>query len=445
MIRIVIGSFKMSDLNTSIKPLSLKHNISYAAIARFFSIVTQFGVLAIVVHLGSPEDVGALTLASAIVTPLFFLTSMGMKEVHVVDDLAKYTREDYQALRIVSGLVAVLATILIVLVFQDDETRIVQMSAITYSFVRFFGAQTNMTHGIFQRAERLDYVALSTVLRGTVGILAFGLGFWYTNSLPVAFMLETFVWFFSHFAVDRILLLRMGAEVSLAQLRKVKLRNMASLLWWVLPIGISLWMIRTSNSVPTMVLMRYADLAAVGLFGTLAYAHSAISMAMGPIGTASAPRLRRYFTEKNHKDFAGLSIKLMVSAAIFGLIAILAAWLIGDFVLKMVFGNAYRNVELLTIIITGTAFHIIGMQAMVSLTAVQAFRQRLICSGVGLATAVIASMILIPAYGIYGAGWTIVAMSVTRLAYALIVMRLILQEMRQTSNHPQRENGDIGC
>lgn len=419
----------MSDANITAKPLPLRHNIGYAVIARIFAVITQFAVLTIVVHMGTPQDVGALTLASAIVTPLFFLTSMGMKEVHVVDDLVKFTRQDYQALRIVSGFVAILLTVFIVLFFQDDETRTVQLSAIAYSFVRFFGAQTNMNHGIFQRAERLDYVAISTVGRGLVGLAAFAVAFWFTGSLPMAFLVETVAWFISYYCIDRVFLIRMAADVRLSRLRAVRLRTMLSLLWWVLPLGVSLWMIRTANSVPPMVLARYADLAAVGVFGTLAYAHSAISVAMGPMGTASAPRLRRYYKNGDRRAFVGLSATLVLVAAAFGLIGIAGAWFFGDFVLNLVFGAAYRDAPLLTIIVTGTAFNIVGMQMMVSLTAAQAFRQRLICSAIGLVAAGGAALILIPEEGIYGAGWTITVMSVARLIYAVIATFFIIRRM----------------
>lgn len=311
-----------------------------------------------------------------------------------------------------------------------------QPTAITYSFVRFFGAQTNMNHGIFQRAERLDLVAASTVVRGLVGIAAFGLAFWHTRSLPLAFLIETVAWFVSYYLTDRIYLIRMAADVKLANLLKVRFRTLVSLLWWVLPLGISLWMIRAANSVPPMVLARYADLAAVGVFGTLAYAHSAISMAMGPMGTASAPRLRRYYKEGNRRAFVSLSLNLVLAAAAFGLIGIAGAWLWGDFVLNLIFGQAYRNATLLTIIVTGTAVNIVGMQIMVTLTAAQAFRERLICSGIGLVAAAVSSLILIPELGIYGAGWTITVMSIARLIYALIVTGRIIGDIgsvQQTS------------
>ena len=48
-----------------------------------------------------------MTLALALVTPLFFLTSMGMRDVHSVDDLDAFSRADYVAVRMFGSLFAV--------------------------------------------------------------------------------------------------------------------------------------------------------------------------------------------------------------------------------------------------------------------------------------------------------------------------------------------------
>lgn len=428
----------MSSLNLTQtrRAPSLRKNIAYAVVSRVFMALTQFAVLAIIVHLGTQEDVGALTLASAIVTPLFFLTSMGMNEVHVVDDLKRFTRADYVALRLVSGLIAIGMTMLIILVFQDDETWVVQLSAIAFSVVRFFGAQSSLNHGVFQRDERVDYVAISTLARGTAGLVIFAAAFWSTRSLPLALSLEAIGWFLSYFLVDRVLLARMGAETQLSHLRRVNPRTLLALGWWVLPIGVALWMTRASASVPPMVLAKYSSLASVGLFGTLTYVHSALSMAVGPIGSASAARLRNYYREGARRPFVALTLNLMLLAALIGIAAILFAWFAGDAALGLLFGAAYRDAELFTIIIAGTALSIVAMQVLVAVTAAQAFRHRLWSSALGLVAAVIASLALIPSQGVYGAGWAMVAMAAVRLLFALVALRQILRGMPAPQANP---------
>lgn len=405
---------------------SLKKNVAYAMCARVFLALAQFLVLATIVHLGTPEDVGALTLASAIVTPLFFLTSMGMNEVHVVDDFTQFCRADYIVLRFIAGVTAILLTIAVVYFFQDDETRMVQLAAISFAFVRFFGAQSSLNHGMFQRAEKISYMAISTIARGGIGVILFFGVFWVSRNLPLSFAWEAVGWFLTYYIIDRVLLARLGLDTPLSALKQVKLRNVVALAWWVLPIGIGLWMTRAAASVPPMMLASYTDLAAVGLFGTLAYIHSALSMAVGPIGTASAARMRNYYRNGNRQGFDQLTGNIVLVAFAIGVGATAFAWFAGDQVLRVVFGPTYSNEELFTIITFGTGIGLVAMQLQTAVTAAQAFNHRMISSAFAMLAAFVAAYFLIPPYGIYGAGWAMVAMSAARLAFSLFAYRIVL-------------------
>lgn len=57
--------------------LSLRRNIVFSMVGRGYYAVTQFLVIVLAARLGSPEVVGVLTLASAIVTPMFFWPRWG--------------------------------------------------------------------------------------------------------------------------------------------------------------------------------------------------------------------------------------------------------------------------------------------------------------------------------------------------------------------------------
>ncbi len=66
-----------------VQRLSLKRNIAFSIVGRGYYAVTQFLIIMIAAQLGTLEDVGVLTLAAAIVTPLFFLATMGTRDVPV--------------------------------------------------------------------------------------------------------------------------------------------------------------------------------------------------------------------------------------------------------------------------------------------------------------------------------------------------------------------------
>ncbi len=408
---------------------SLKGNVVYAMSGRVVFALTQFGILSVAAHLGTPEDVGALTLASAIVTPLFFLTSMGMREAHAVDDLSRFTRPDYVSLRIAGGLVAVLLSVAIVMIYRSPAGWQVQSAAIAFALVKFFGAQSSLNHGIFQRAERLDYVALSNVCRGGSGLLFFAAAFALTRDLALSLMFEAAASFLTWLLLDRALLARLDARTAMADLRLVRVRTVAALAWWVLPVGVSLWFLRASVSAPPLVLERHADLATVGIFGALAYVHTALSMLSGAMGSASSARLRRYYRDGRRARFTDLVIKLCLLSAALGAVGVAVAWLAGGAILGVLFGEAYRQRELFTVIVAASSVSIAAGPMVTALTAAQAFRRRLANSATIFAVAVAAALLLIPTHGAFGAAWALAAMTTAHLAVTALSFRRILARM----------------
>ncbi|TFL16373.1 lipopolysaccharide biosynthesis protein [Jannaschia formosa] len=407
-----------------IKTPSLRRNIGFAVSGRMVFAVTQFGILILVARLGTPEDVGALTLASAIVTPLFFLTSMGMRDAHSVDDLVSYSRADYVALRLAGGSFAVLATAIIAISLYWQDGFLIYGATIALALVKFSGAQMALNHGMFQRAERLDFTAISNAARGGVGFAVFGLVFWQTRSLPLALLCEAIAWMASYYFVDRPLLGRIGSVTNLAELSRAKTGTVLRLAYWVLPLGLAGWCLRAAIATPPLILERYSDLAAVGLFGVLAYGHSAMLMIANSLSGAVAPRLRRYFRDGRRRAFLRTVWLLCLACGVLGAAMVGVAWLAGDPLLEFVFGPEYRRGDLLAVVMFGSALNMATAPLVAAMNAGQAFRQRLLVTASGLAVALAASLLLIPARGLEGAVWSMVALTATQaVLYALLFVR----------------------
>lgn len=403
--------------------------MAYAAVGRGIHVATQFGLIAVVAQLGTPADVGALTLAAAIVTPLFFLTSMGLRDVHTVDDLTLHSRADYVALRLAGGAVAVVLSMVCVLALYGAEQTLVVAAAAGFALVKFFGAQTSLNHGVLQRAERLDLVALSNLARGGGGFLAFAAVFAATRDLPLALFAEAGVWFLSYFAVDRPLLRRVGGATGWGELVAVRPRTVVRLLWWLLPVGLALWFLRAATSAPPILLARHADLATVGIFGAVAYVYSALAMASGTIGGAAAARLRRLYRSGARRAFVRLVLRLSALAAAAGAAAVAAAALLGDAALGLVFGEAYRRGDLLVIVVLAAAIGLAAAPFVTGLQAGQAFRRRLVTGIAGFGAAWAAAWGLVPAWGAPGAAWALVVMALANAGATLVLFRGVLRDM----------------
>lgn len=413
-------------------PLSLRRNIGFAMIGRGWYALTQFLIVALCARLGTPADVGAFTLASAIVTPLFFLATMGTRDVLTVDDLDRFSRADYLGLRIIGSIGAVAASALIAAVFYRDHGLFVFGAVLGMAMVRFFGAQASMNHAMFQRAERLDFVAISILLRGTAGLVGFGVALWLTGNLPVALLCEAALWGLSYWVGDTALLRQLSLETPLSALRETRLRQIGTLALWVLPVGVALWLLRAANSVPTLMLEHHAGLAAVGLFGALAYVHTVLSMLANSVSSAAAARLRRYVRSGRTAEFRHLARRMVMVTFGLGVLGILAAWVVGVPVVTAVFGSEYANRDLLTVIVAASAVYLLAAPLVTGVTAYQAFRWRVAISGSCFAAGALAAWVLVPQFAEMGAATAFLASALAYLAVSVLAhLRLTASAMVQ--------------
>lgn len=414
----------------TIPALSLQHNILFATIGRGYYGLTQILIIVVTARLGTLEDLGALTLATAIVTPLFFLTTMGMKEVLTVDDLDRFRRGDYVALRILGGLVAMALSLGTVLYAYGDGGTLVLYSVIGLSMVRFSGAQASLNHAMFQRAERLDYMAASIFVRTTAGFGAFTFAFWMTRDLPIALLCEAVFWFASYWILDSRLLTRLGMQTPLSVLKESSLRRIGSLALWVLPVGISLLLLRAASSVMPVLLERRDGLATVGIFGALFSAHTMLSMVANAVASAAVSRLRRHAREGKYVKFRKLLQKLVLMMLLIGVVATTLSWLIGAQVAALLFGPEYANRAILTIIVAGSALSQISSPLVTAITAAQAFGWRLFITVCTFVAALVAGLALVPVLGLQGAALAFVASSLASLLATLVATVAIFRRMR---------------
>ena len=86
---------------------SVRKNMLFASLAYAFFALTQWGIVVVLSRIGTPEDVGTLTVLTALITPIFLLANMDMRNGHSADDLTDFSPSDYFALRLWSSFLAV--------------------------------------------------------------------------------------------------------------------------------------------------------------------------------------------------------------------------------------------------------------------------------------------------------------------------------------------------
>lgn len=217
---------------------SFRKNVFFSVVGNLVLAGTQWLVLIVLSKLGEPADIGVWTLATALVTPTFMLCDMAMMDAHTIDDLTKYKREDNVALRVIGAMAAAALCLIIGYLWFGDQPGVV---VVVFAFVvlKFIHSQMMLNVGFFQREQRVDLMARSSVTRCFLGVLVFGIVFYATNELWMALIGQAFAWMIVLAFVDRHSLIQVGIRVPLRSVLRADLRKLFRLFRWLPPMALS--------------------------------------------------------------------------------------------------------------------------------------------------------------------------------------------------------------
>jgi O-antigen/teichoic acid export membrane protein len=248
--------------------------------------------------------------------------------------------------------------------------------------------------------------------------------------LAVAFLVEALAWLICLWWIDRRFLDRLHAHVPFRTAIAVPWRRISKLARWMLPLGLAVFLMTASASVPRLVLERYVPLSAVGIFGAIAYINIALNTVSSALGTASAARLRRFYRQGAKGLFVRLSVKLTLLSAGLGVLLWCAALVAGESALRMLYGNEYARGDVLQLCILAAALRITAAPLQFAMTAGQAFRRRMANNSLTFVVAIVASLALIPTHGVLGAAWALVVLSAVNLLLTMLAFARVSQQVR---------------
>lgn len=412
----------------------MRKNIIHGLLGHLAFQLGQAGILIIVARLASPESVGQLTLAAALVTPVFFIFTIWMRLGYSIDSLNTYTLADYFALRILSGVAAVIVIVSIVWGFYSDASASTISTIFAFALLKLVGTQSNLAYGVFQRNERLDYVTASTLTRSILGLTVFGLVFYFTRNLTFSFLGEAIAWSLAIILVDLNLLKRCGVTTREVFALKFNIKKAIQLFWWMLPLGMSGFIINLIMSAPRTLIEMQLGLAALGVFGVIAYLQAALSAVAQALGSATAPRFARLHKNHEPRRFLNLTLKVLALSAAIVAFIIPIAYFFGEVGLALVFGNEYAQLDLLMLITYSASLQILAAPFNFAIAAGHYFRSQLISNALGLFVVVVSCIQLIPEFGVIGAGYATLFGALIRLVCLAIAYTILFKNLKRTQD-----------
>ncbi len=402
---------------------SLRANFAWTLTGNVLYGACQWGMLSVLAKLGSPSIVGQFTLGLAIAAPVFMFTNLQLRAVQATDVNVEHGFANYFSLRLLATLLG-LIVIVAMLPFAGDSSA-VRVVILMVAVSKCIECMSDVTAGLLQREEQLRRVAISLIMRGVASVLVFSLTFAYLRNLAISVAAMSGVWLAVLFLYDvpnvRALI---GRHDPFFCFDRRELKRLAML---GLPLGWVGTFASLNVNIPRYFLQHYLGLADQGIFASLAYLIVAINLVVAALSVAVTTRLARLFAKGDRRQFVRLLKKLSILGVLIAAVGVPAAFLVGRPLLTLLYRREYADhVGLFALFVGIAGLGTIGTFIFCGVTAARSFQAQVPVYFRAMLVGVAGAALLIPRWGLVGAGTALLLSSMTVVLGGLWTMHRIL-------------------
>lgn len=390
---------------------TLAGNVAYAA--------GQWAVLSAIAKLGGGRMLGEYALALAVATPVALFAHLNLRAVLATDVGRRHPFGDYLAARLASTALGLVAIALLAL--MAGYRWPVPQAIVIIGLALSVDNVSDLYFGLLQRREAMGPIARSMAVRGLLSAGALAVVLWWTGSL---------LWALTALAGARLLVL-LAHDCPVASrgepAARTGVRAQAAILRAALPLGIVLMLASLTVNVPRYAIESRLGTAELGAFAAVASFLTVGSTVMNALGQSAMSRLARHFSAGELKHFRALAWKLAGLALLLGAAGVLAAFVLGRFVLALLYRPDYAPYSglLAWIMAAGVAGYIAGVLGYV-VTSVRSFNAQVPLLGAAAAAAAVGSWALVPRLGLHGAALALALAWAAQIAGQVLILRRAL-------------------
>lgn len=405
------------------KQLSFSQNAIYNTAGSLINGLCLWLTTLVVVRFSADYVSAGIWQLSISVTNVFSMVAGFNLSAYLVSD----TREEFTSGQYVGAqLIACAASAVLCIGYSLlCAYRGEQLLSITlYMFCLALNAFASLLHGFCQRHYRMDYAGISNALRGVLGLLAFaallrltGQVFWAAAGMTCA-------------ALAVLLFYDRRNARQFAPLRPVFCARDLSLLYVCLPTVLAAAAFIAVSTVPRQLLQSLHGEEALGYYATVATPVVVVQTLALSIFAPLLRDLAVYYHQKEFGKIRRILTKLLLAVAALTVCALLGAYLLGETLWTLVYGESIRSYcYLLYGVIGCTVLYILCQICANLLIIMRKAYALLFFSILGLFTAAISGKMLIAAAYLNGVSWA------TMLGYAVYLIPCILYLFRRLSRH----------
>lgn len=380
----------------------MARNVMWNTIGSIYYSLCQWLMTVIIVYLTSDYGVvGTLGIAMTVTNSFTTISSFGMRSYQVSDTSHQFKNEEYIMSRRITAIVAFLLCAVYSLTVKDSWSE--WFCIIIYMMLRIVESTEDVYQGVLQSNWRFDLIGKSCIMRGSLQIILFVVGFYLTNSLVFAFSLMLLSNLLVFIIYDK-----RNVRI-IANVQKIKwspriielLKNCVGLVVYNF----------SYNSLATVARVRLKSVlggSLLGVYSTVASPTVIVQLLAGVAFSPFLPFFSKAYNEKNEKSFRKY-IKIILLCYLMGFIVInIAGKLLGKWGLALLYNEeiaAYD--ELLLPLLWCTFFYACAYLLASVMIAIRCIIPLIIGSIGTYLTNYVLSIVLIKYFGMNGASYSI--------------------------------------
>lgn len=404
-----------------LNPMTLRQNFSWIFVGNVIYAASQWGMLVVLAKLGTPEMVGQFTLGLSVTAPVIMFTNLQLRRIQTTDARQQYSFRDYLGLRLISPCLALV--IICIIITLTGYSWDIALPILLVGISKSIESISDVFYGLFQQNERMDRIAISLIIKGPLSLLMLGLAtyvskdiVWSVVGLIIAWAVVLVVYDIRSGALLLNNLREMSRE-SDAPDRKDAFslcprwhpKKLLSLSLLALPMGFVMMLVSLNVNIPRYFIEHNLGVKELGIFAAMSYLMVAGKLVVDALAETADARLAKHYAVGDLVAFRSLLVKLIGISSLLGGMVILIAALVGKDILTLLYGSEYAQHTGVFVLLTIAA--LVDYLAAIlghGMTAARYFRVQVpLLATVSIISAV-SSFLLIPAWGMRGAAFSII-------------------------------------
>ncbi|MFC1759878.1 lipopolysaccharide biosynthesis protein, partial [Planctomycetota bacterium] len=378
---------------------------------------SQWGVLIVVTRSSNQSDLGVFVFSLSITTPMMLLFGVGLRPALATDAANEFDFHHYLYLRGVASVLYVGCISVLSIGFWADIAATVIVVACTKAVESI----SEVIHGGLQRIERMQMIAVSLIARSTAVITLVTLfGFRTTDLMMICS---------ANLAACLIVLAFFDASLlaSLDSRWKINWKIIAKLLVRCAPIGVVTCLLSLNTYIPRYFVAEAIGRHALGSFGAISYLTLIGGKVVTALGQVGAPALSRSYCLRDLRLFRRQLTKMITLACCLGISTVAIALVFGETLLRFLYSDEVAaDASLLSLLAGGAAISYVGSFIGYGVTATRQFKVQPWLMIFVIACNAAMCTILIPQFGVHGAGIAICGANILQAAlYGIIMMQAV--------------------